>query len=103
MVYEQQVTVEVQMAVLSGLNRSIGWLIGRGARWESQLCENREWGKCHARQALRGEFSLIDDDLLNVRVRRLLPVGGDGCHRKVFDGWCGTDERRLLKDVSQCD
>lgn len=31
MVDVQEIAVEVQMAVLAGLNSSIGWLVGRGA------------------------------------------------------------------------
>lgn len=83
---EQQVTVEVQMAVLAGLNRGIGRLIGRSARWEGQLRKNRKGRERHARQALRGEFGRIDYDLLNIRMGWLLPVGGEGCHRKVCWG-----------------
>lgn len=82
MVDVQQIAVQVEVSVAAGLDGRVRGLIGRGARGEVELCEHGKGGEGNARDALCGElFGVDDDDLLDVGVGRLLPVGDERSHR----------------------
>lgn len=85
MVDEQQVAVEVQVALLARLDGRVGGLLGDGAGREGQLGVDGKGRQGDAGEALGGELGLVDDDLLDVRVRGLVPVGGEGGHDGQFD------------------
>lgn len=76
----QQVAVQVKVPVTAHLDRRVGGLGGDGARRELQLGEQAERREGNFGDALGGEGGLIDDDLLDVGVRRLRPVRLDGSH-----------------------
>lgn len=81
MVDVQQVAVQVEVRVAAGLDGRVRGLIGRGAGGEVELCKDGKGRQGDARDALCGEFlGVDDDDLLDVRVGRLLPVGDEGSH-----------------------
>lgn len=83
----QQVAVEVEVAVLGHLDGGVGGLVGGGAGREGHLGEEAKGRQGHARQALGRELGLVDDDLLDGRVRRLLPVRLEGRHFFFSVGW----------------
>lgn len=76
----QQVTVEVEMPIASHLHSGIRGLWGFCAWRKVEPGKQRKGRQSDAREALGGEFGLVDDDLLNVRVRGLLPMRSDGSH-----------------------
>lgn len=81
MVDVQQVAVQVEVSVPAGLDGRVGGLIGRGAGGKVELCEHGKGREGDARDALCGElFGVDDDDLLDVGVGRLLPVGDERSH-----------------------
>lgn len=82
MVDVQQIAVQVEVSVTTGLDGRVRGLIGRGAGGKVELCKHGKRGEGDARDALCGElFGVDDDDLLDVGVGRLLPVGDERSHR----------------------
>jgi hypothetical protein len=85
MVDIHQVRVEVQVLIAAGLNRGVGGLVGRGAWREGELGEEGVGRERHAGDGSRGEVSGRGaEDLLDLRMGGLGPVGSEGCHL----GWC---------------
>jgi len=86
MVDVQKVTIQVQVLVFAELHCSIGWLIAsdKGARWKQQLGVQAEWWQRDLGQAFGGELMLVYNNLLNVRVGGLLPVGFEGRHGEAI-------------------
>lgn len=80
MVDVQQITVQVEMAVLSHLHSGIGGLRCRCARRKRHLGVDGERRQSYLGEALGGEFSLVYYDILDIRVGRLLPMGSEWCH-----------------------
>ena len=82
MVDVQQIAVQVEVSVAASLDGRVRGLIGRGARWKVELCKHGKGREGNSRDALCGElFGVDDDDLLDVGVGRLLPVGDERSHR----------------------
>jgi hypothetical protein len=83
----EQVAIQIHVAVLSDLDRRIRWSLDVGAGREGKFRKDgkrsqRDFG--HTRGPVLG---LVHNDLLDIRVRGLDPMGLDGCHlcREV---WC---------------
>jgi hypothetical protein len=81
MVDVHQVRVEVQVLVTAHLNRGICGLVGRGAWWEGELGEEGVGWERHAGDGSCGELSGRGaEDLLDLGMRGLGPVGSEWCH-----------------------
>jgi len=70
----QQVRIEVQVLLLAHLDSGISWLVGWRTRGKVEGRIEGKRGEGDPGEALGGELGLVDDDLLNVRVRRLCPM-----------------------------
>lgn len=80
MINIQQITVQIEVRVPAHLHRSIRRLVGNRARREVEFCEYRERRERHFGIALGGEFFIVDNDVLDGRVRGLVPVRSEGRH-----------------------
>lgn len=76
----QKVAVEVQVLVPANLDCGVGGLFGKGARRECHLGKDGKRSKRDLGQAFRGELGIVDDDILDVRMRRPSPVGSKWRH-----------------------
>jgi hypothetical protein len=79
----QQVTVQVHVLVLSNLHGSIGFYWRDLARREAHPSKQAKRRYSDLGETLGRELGIIDDDLLDVWVRRLRPVGLERCHVEV--------------------
>lgn len=75
MIEIEQIAVEVEVPVLARLDRGIGRVFGPSAWRKVHLGKQAEGRQCHLGQTLGGELMIIDDHLLNSRVRGLFPMG----------------------------
>lgn len=80
MVDVKQVTVQVQVLVTAVLNRRIRRLVRHSAGWEAHFGVQAKGRNGESRQGLGGELGFIDDDFLDLGVRRLSPGWGKRCH-----------------------
>ena len=76
-----QVRIEVQMLVPAHLDCGIGWSVGGRAWREGQLREEAVRRERHAGDGASGELGGGgDEDLLDLGMRGLSPVGSERCH-----------------------
>lgn len=74
------------MLVASELDGSIRRAVGQSTRRERHLGIQAEGGHRDLGKTLGGELGFIDDDFLNLRVRRTSPSGSQWCcHGEEFD------------------
>ena len=80
MINIQQITIEVQMLVPANLDGGVTGLFCHGARREGHLGIEAEGREGDLGQAFGGKLSLVDDNLLDIRVRRTGPMRNEWCH-----------------------
>lgn len=85
MVYVQQVTVEIEVGVVAGLDSGVGRLIRISAGRKGELRKDAKGRNSDARVTLGGEGGLVDDDILDLWVRGLRPVRSNGRHGDAVD------------------
>ena len=81
MVDVQQVAVEVEVSIATGLNSSVCGFASGCARWEVEFRKYSKGWERYTRDALGGEFlGIYDNNFLDVGVRGLVPVGSERSH-----------------------
>lgn len=68
------------MFIFSHLNGGISWSVGHRARRKVQSRVERERREGDPRETLGGELGIVDDNLLDLGVRRLVPMRNERCH-----------------------
>lgn len=100
MIDVQQIAVQVEMSIATSLHSSVGGFADARARREIELCVDSKRRERNTRDTLGGEFlGVDDDDLLDLGVGGLMPVGSERSHcwwlRVAFEalemGWLAKD------------
>jgi hypothetical protein len=89
----KQITVQVEMRITTCLHSSVSGFADARARRKFEFCKDRKGRERNTRDALGGEFlGVDDDDLLDLGVGGLVPVGSERSHCWWFRVVCEASE-----------